>query len=100
MSLFKRISNPKPKPNALSPLESGAVAQQKSGPRVVVRITRCSIRELDPDNLGGSVQSLVDCLRYARLITEDSCKAIDLQVSQAKVKTRKECGTFVTIEYP
>src|ERR1700674_2354594 len=99
MPLFKGIFNPFAKSDPLPALDGGAQGEPKSDGRIVVRIGRRSTRTLDPDNLGASVKALVDCLRYAKLIPEDDEETIDLRVTQEKVKSSKECGTFIEIIY-
>ncbi len=99
MPLFKRLFNPVAKPDPLPALEGGSTPEPPGDQRIVVSIKRRSTRTLDPDNLGASVKALVDCLRYAKLIPEDDAETIDLLVTQEKVKSRKEQGTFVEIIY-
>ena len=81
-------------------LDNSVHREAQSSARTIVSIVRASTRSLDQDNLVGSVKSLLDCLRLARLIRDDTTEAIELHVSQVKVKTRKEQGTLVQIEYP
>ncbi len=100
MPLFKGLRNTVAKSNALPALDGCAPREPEGGNRIVVRIERRSVRALDPDNLTGSVKGLIDCLRYAKLIPDDDDKTIDLRVSQIRVKTRKEVGTFIEIIYP
>lgn len=76
----------------------GADQDEAGGvPRITVRIERRGAKLLDKDNLYGSVKYLCDALRYANLIPADDPEAIDLIVTQKRVK-RPERGTLVTIE--
>ena len=80
-------------------MDTRARTKEARGQRAHVSIVRCSTRSLDPDNLRGSVKELIDCLRYARLITDDTEAAISLDVSQEKVVSRKDHKTKLVIEY-
>lgn len=53
-------------------------------------------RLCDADNL--CVKYFVDCLRYAKIITDDSAKYITLQVEQQKVGAASEERTEIIIE--
>lgn len=71
---------------------------KKEGPRrIKVRVTRCSRRLLDVDNLGGA-KYVIDQLRYCGFIPNDSPKDIKLTLDQKEVKTKKEEGTLIEIE--
>jgi hypothetical protein len=84
----------------LSPaLEQDDGGKTKGAARALVRIERRSRRLLDPDNLWGSVKPILDCLRLSKLIVGDGPDQIRLEVAQTKVKSAKEIGTFVEIEY-
>lgn len=65
----------------------------------MVRIERRGTKLLDKDNLYGSVKYLCDGLRYENLIPADDPEAIELIVTQKKVK-RGETETVVQIDYP
>jgi hypothetical protein len=95
----QRLRDSEPEQNPVGALDSGLLRETESGARVVVRIERRSTNLLDPDNLTGSVKSLLDCLRAAKLIHDDDSQSITLSVTQSKVKTRKEAGTFVELIY-
>jgi hypothetical protein len=99
MPAFTWIPVPVAESKPMVGLESGVLGEAESRPRVTVRIERRSTRLLDPDNLYGSVKSLVDCLRAAKLIVDDDSQSISLVVTQSKVKTRKDHETIVTLDY-
>jgi hypothetical protein len=80
-------------------LEQDDGGKAQSAARALVRIERRSTRMLDPDNLWGSVKPVIDCLRVAKLIPGDGPDQIRLEVAQTKVKSTKEVGTYVEIEY-
>ena len=67
-------------------------------PRRVVRITSVRNRLLDPDNLVGGCKYIIDALRKAEVIKDDTEKDICLEVYQVKVKTRKEEKTVIEVE--
>jgi hypothetical protein len=93
------VPDPVPKRNQVGALASCVPGKAKGRPRVTVRVVRCSTRTLDPDNLRGSVKALLDCLRGALLISDDTESAISLDVSQIHVNTRKEHGTKIELIY-
>lgn len=100
MPLFKGISHSESKSVVPEALERNDEGKGNCGSRVVVSIKRRSTHLLDRDNLWGSCTVLINRLRACHLIPNDDEIAIDLRVTQEKVKTRKECGTFVEIIYP
>ena len=85
----------KPKCNARPKPVAKAKAQEENTGRAIVRIQSFRTRFLDPDNSG--VKYLIDGLRYAGIITDDSTRHIILSVYQVKVKTRAEERTEVEI---
>lgn len=50
--------------------------------KLSVRITRCSHHVLDTDNLHGAAKIVLDALRHAHLIVDDSPRHIDLACEQ------------------
>jgi hypothetical protein len=93
------ISPPIAKSVALSIMEDRARREASRRPSVNVRIYRLSTGDLDSGNLENSPKALVDCLRDSRVIEDDDQEHITLEVIPVKVKTRKEQGTLVEIEY-
>lgn len=71
-------------------------APRRSTEVIVVRIERRGIRLLDKDNLMGGTKAIVDALRYAGLIPDDNPEAIDLIITQKKVK-KKDTGTLIEL---
>lgn len=51
-------------------------------PRARVSIRREAKRELDQDNLTGSAKPILDALRYAHVLVDDSPKHLELTVTQ------------------
>ncbi len=82
----------------VGPESLDADENEKTGSgRVEVRFERRGTKLLDKDNLYGGVKWACDALRYAGLIKEDTAESIELIVTQTRVKTRKECGTLITL---
>lgn len=54
--------------------------------RAQINIHRRSLGELDPDNLMGSVKPVIDALRYAKVLVDDSAQHIKLTVTQSRGK--------------
>lgn len=70
--------------------------EKGSRPRTRVCVTRYARRLLDVDNLGGA-KLVIDQLRYAKLIQDDSPEHIDLELRQVKVASKAEEGTEIVI---
>lgn len=96
-TLASRLPHPLPQCDAgEDPLGTPKAKETGSG-RITVRIERRGAKLLDLDNLFGSCKYLCDALRYSGLIPADDPEAIDLIVTQKKVK-KGERGTMVEIE--
>lgn len=91
-----QASCPEPqRPVRHEPLATPARKESHLG-RVIVRVKSFRCRLLDPDNL--CPKYLIDGLRHAGLIRDDSPQDIILEVSQERVATRKEECTQIQIE--
>ena len=76
----------------------GEIRHEQSGDaRHRVRIVSKRVRLCDPDNLVGGVKYLLDALRTAEVIPEDTPQAISLEVSQEKVASYNKEETWVQI---
>ena len=95
----QRVRDSESEQDPMVALDSGLFRETESRQSVVVRIERRSTNLLDPDNLTGSVKSLLDCARSAKLIHDDDSQSITLSVTQSRVKTRKEAETIVELIY-
>jgi Holliday junction resolvase RusA-like endonuclease len=73
-----------------------AAGETKHPNRICIRIAGFRRRLLDPDNF--CPKYFIDCLRYAKIIQDDSPEFITLETSQVKVKTKSEERTTITIE--
>jgi Holliday junction resolvase RusA-like endonuclease len=78
----------------LEPLRKG---KETSRTRTHIRITRYSCRPLDCDNYAGGCKPVIDQLRYAKLIRDDSPEDIEVEFKQVKVKTKTEERTEIEI---
>jgi Holliday junction resolvase RusA-like endonuclease len=83
--------------DALEPATQGTAA---SVPRVTVSFTCYRCRLLDTDNNSRSCKDLLDGLRHAHLIQDDSPERIFLVTSQVKVAHKREERTEIEITYP
>lgn len=82
------------------PLDGAATRKEKSVERVVVRFTCFRVRLLDTDNAYGSVKDVVDGLRNAHLVRDDSPTEIKLEVEQVKVGSFAQQKTVIELIYP
>lgn len=99
--VFTRLCGPIPKCDAGVALDPPRETQTSSKTRPVVRLVRRSTRGIEDEDNGPApgYKALLDAIRYSGLIQDDSRKAIDLQVSQEKVR-KGEVGTLIEITYP
>ena len=97
VTVVARIPDPIPQPDAGEDPLGENEDEAGSSPRITVRIERRGAKLLDKDNLYGSVKYLCDALRYAKIIPDDDPEAIDLIVTQKRVK-RPYRGTLVEIQ--
>lgn len=65
--------------------------------RTRIVITRYSCRPLDCDNYAGGCKPIIDQLRYAKLIRDDSPEDIEVEFKQVKVKHKTEEHTEIEI---
>jgi len=77
-------SLPDAEPQRIAPetLERGDEGEAPSPQRAHLCLTRFGRRLLDEDNLHGGAKPLIDCLKEAGLIHDDSPRWIDLEVKQ------------------
>ena len=74
------------------------VPRQKSGEIRHVTIIRFGSRLLDVDNLAGSAKGIVDALRYAGVIADDSPDRITLEFRQSRVPNGVAPYTAISID--
>jgi len=78
---------------------SGSQAQGRARP--FVRIIRYATKLLDDvDNLKGGAKFLIDHLRYCGIISGDTDKETEFEITQIKVRKKVEVGTRVKVVYP
>lgn len=78
-------------------LEQLPKRKETCGNRTHIRITRYSTRPLDCDNYAGGCKPIIDQLRYAKLIKDDSPEDIEVEFKQVKVKTKANERTEIEI---
>lgn len=66
--------------------------------RAQVSIDRHSHGELDPDNLIGSVKPILDALRYAHVLVDDSPAHLVLKVTQRRCPRKAAPQTLIEIQ--
>jgi len=81
-------------------LDQATQRETESMGRVVVRFTCFRVRLLDDDNVKASVKDLLDGLRHAHLIRDDSPREIQLEVEQRKVACPDFQRTEIELIYP
>jgi hypothetical protein len=74
--------------------------KEKGVPRIIVRFISLRRKLLDEDNLPGGFKDLLDGLRHASLIPDDSPKVIEFKAEQIKVRNKGKEGTLIQITYP
>jgi hypothetical protein len=95
-----KLPRAKPERDAGQTLERSSQAQNDGSPRVTLRIIGFRCRPLDTDNFCGGAKHLIDSIREAGLIHDDSPEHITLVTEQIKVAHRGEERTQIIIEYP
>lgn len=68
--------------------------QKGHSKRFLVRVTRCSRRLLDEDNI--AAKFVVDCCRYSQLLDGDAPSQTKIEITQRKIS--KEEAEHVTVE--
>lgn len=71
----------------------------QSAPSVIVRIVGYRTRLLDPDNFCGGCKYLIDGLRHAGLLRDDTAHEIKLETSQVKIAWNCQERTEIVIEH-
>jgi hypothetical protein len=93
--LQNTLAQPHPRPLVARPDDRKATSPTCRLSRVT--ITSYRRRLIDIDNLCGGSKFLIDALRYAKLIPDDSPEHITLEVRQEKVAQKSQEGTLVEI---
>lgn len=89
---------PSAKPKCGVRVKSVGKGQGEEGmrPEYLVGIRSRRVNLLDPDNL--YVKDIVDQIRYAGLIPEDTPEVIEIEITQEKVSKYKEEETIITLK--
>lgn len=85
-----RLSHALAQQNPRPALVRDSQGKTKSTERITLRITRRSARLLDADNFAGGCKPLIDQIRYAGLIPDDSPDKVEITFIQEKVKKAEE----------
>ena len=91
-----RLSHAVAKPAFRPTLDRAEHGKEKGQERLTLRITRRAARLLDADNFAGGCKPLIDQVRYAGLIPDDSPDKVDITFTQQKVKKGEE-GILIEI---
>jgi len=79
-------------------ISAGYSPQHLPYPRAKITICRQSHCSLDPDNLVASVKPIIDALRYARVLVDDSAKHLELVVTQTRERRSVAPRTLIEIQ--
>lgn len=96
----QRLPGAKRKPDHLPSLDSLPAPEIEGLGRPILRIISRRVRLLDADNYAEGCKALVDWIKKAGFIFDDSEEHVDLRYVQEPVKTRREETTFVEIIWP
>ena len=96
----RQIQNPKPKCHEAPALGGSIQGEAGRVQRTRICFTGHRVKLLDPDNFAGSVKDLLDGLRHAGLIPDDTSDKITLETEQVKVPHFDEEMTKIEIEIP
>jgi hypothetical protein len=91
-----RISHSISQCPARAALDTPQLGKEKGQERIILRIVRKAPRLLDADNFAGGCKPLIDQVRYAGLIPDDSPDKVEIVFVQEKVKKGEE-GTLIEI---
>ncbi len=94
------LPNPEPECDQAPALERPVPRKKRGLDRITVRFTGYRCRPLDPDNFAGSVKELLDGLRHAHLLPNDTIWDIALETGQVRVGVRGKERTEIEIIYP
>jgi Holliday junction resolvase RusA-like endonuclease len=93
----KRLLNTLTKHAVKQTLVALPKGEETRSKRTRIIITRYSCRPLDCDNYAGGCKPIIDQLRYAKLIRDDSPEDIEVEFKQVKVKHKTEERTEIEI---
>lgn len=85
------------KPKRASTLVNTVQRAESGAQRPIVRFVVYRVRLLDPDNNARSCKDLLDGLRYAQILSDDTKAKIDFSADQEKVKNKVQERTEIEI---
>lgn len=92
-----KVQGAKPERNQAPALVRSKTRSEIGVPGVTVRFTGYRVRPCDPENFSAGCKDLLDGLRHAKLIPDDSPWDIILQTTQVKVRTYREEFTDIEV---
>lgn len=95
-----KVQNAKSERHQAAALVEATKRKAPSMERIKVRFTGYRVQLLDADNFAGSCKDLLDGVRLAGLIYDDTVSAIIFETEQVRVRHRAEERTEITIEIP
>jgi hypothetical protein len=95
-----QIPDAQPELFQVGPLVKEPQAANRGLARIAIRFTSFRVHLLDPDNLAAGCKDLLDGLRHAGLIPDDTSKDITFQADQEKVRRYVDEKTDIEIHYP
>lgn len=90
----------KPKRHKKAALDEAGEGETRSLSRIIIRITGFRVNPLDPDNFAGSCKDIIDGLKHAGLLHDDSWDKVKFEPDQRKVSNYSKERTEVEIIYP
>ncbi len=92
------LPHPEPEHHQAPALGGAAQGKETGMGRTRISFVGYRVRLLDPDNFAGSVKDLLDGLRHAGIISDDTPDKIVLETAQEKVGRYCDERTVITIE--
>ena len=92
-----KIPDAKPKRDKTPTLGTAIQREAEGVQRTRVKFVGYRVKPLDADNFAGSVKDLLDGLRHANLLYDDSPTHITLETEQVKVAHYEEEQTVIEI---
>jgi len=92
-----KVPDSQPQPDKTPALGAAVQGEEKSVLRLTVCFTLFRVQLLDPDNAAGSCKDLLDGLRHAGILSDDTWYQIKLEVDQQRVDHYNEEKTVIEI---
>lgn len=92
------VSDSRAKPDVAPTLGSPKKGKAKGDGRTIVRFEGRRVRPVDPDSFAASIKGILDGLRFAHILSDDTIWHIKLETSQTKVSHFSEEETIIEID--